>query len=294
MKPILVCMALAIVVMAPQVTIPVQKAPIGIPVREGPISVPVIRPTGPGQVDWSYQAIQAKGMSVIDTALPLAQAKAMAIRGAKLDAQRNLLETIKGVRIVSETRVNDLMTLSDYVYSRVEGVVKGAVMVGEPREAGDGKIEVVMEIPLYGKAGIAPPLVDEIMKLKPPREPRGMIPAKDRETVEALSSVVFDLSGTGIEPQMFPALLDSSGNVLLDMIQYYQAGAEAFEKLRYVKSIEDVLRDPELRSNPLVIKVIEATEKGWVVAQKDVKKVSWLEKGFDILLKLGKVVMMFL
>jgi hypothetical protein len=273
--------------------VPVQQAPAVIPVREGPISTPVIQPVGPGQVDWSYQTIQAIGMSVIDPAKPKAQALALAIRGAKVDAQRNLLETIKGVRVVSETKVEDLMVKGDYVYTKIDGVIKGAAMVGEPRETQDGRVEVTMEVPMYDAGGIAPPLADKLVP-NPVTAP-GSLTDADRVSAQSLSGVVFDLTGIKADPQMFPTLLDSSGNTLLDMAKLYKLlGPEAFKKFQYVKSMADILNDKDLRSNPTVIKIVEAVQKGWVVAQDDVKKVGWLEKTLDIILKVGKTVALFL
>jgi len=275
--------------------VPVEAVRPVVPVRESPVSAPVIQPVGPGQVDWTYHIVRATGMSVLDTSLPVGQRKAMAIRGARVDAQRNLLETVKGVRVVSETKVNDLMMRSDYVFSKVDGVIKGAVQVGEPRETGDGRVEVTMEVPVYGPSGLAGPLVDEVLKSRPPRLPATALSPQDQDMVRASSGVVFDISGGGIEPQMFPALLDSSGNVLLDMIRYYQsAGPDAFKRFQYIQSIEDVLGNPDLRANPTVIKIVKAVKDGWVVAQKDIKKVSWLQRALDVLLKAGKLIALFL
>jgi len=300
MKQLLVCLAVvsmaqAVLVKSDQPTAAPVQAPAMIPVREGPISAPVIQPVGPGKVDWSYQTIQATGMSVIDTAKPKAQALAMAIRGAKVDAQRNLLETIKGVRVVSETKVEDLMVKGDYVYTKIDGVIKGAKMVGEPRETQDGRVEVTMEVPIYDAGGIAPPLVKKLVGDKAPVTSPGSLTDADRVTAQSLSGVVFDLTGVNVEPQMFPALLDSSGNTLLDMAALYKLlGPEAFRKFRYIKNVADILNDKDLRTNPTVIKIIEAVQKGWVVAQDDVKKVSWLEKALEVILKVGKAVALFL
>lgn len=277
----------------PPAVAPVQDAQPAIPVREGPISTPVIQPIGKGEVDWSYQTIRATGMSVIDTTLPQPQRLPMAIRGAKVDAQRNLLETIKGVRVVSETKVVDLALKSDYILTQLDGVIKGAVMVGEPSEK-NGYVEVTMEVPMYDKNGIAPPIADEVIKTQP-TVTEAPLTEVDKKSIDATSGVVFDLSSTSIKPEMFPNLVDGQGNVLLDMVRNYKnLGPDALKKFQYVKSIEDVLNNPQLRSNPTVIKIVEAAKNGWVVAQKDVQKVSWVSKGLDILLKVGKVLMMFL
>jgi hypothetical protein len=296
MYELLVCMTFVMTAQAGTgAPVPVQQAPAMIPVPGGPVSTPVIQPVGPGQVDWSYQTIQATGMSVIDPAKPKAQALALAIRGAKVDAQRNLLETIKGVRVVSETRVEDLMTKGDYVYTRIEGVIKGATMVGEPRETQDGRVEVTMEVPMYDAGGIAPPIADKLYGKLPPPTMKGPLSNEDVVAAQSLSGVVFDLTGVKADPQMFPALLDTTGNTLLDMAKQYKLlGPEAFKRFKYVKTMADILGDEELRTNPTVVKIIEAAEKGWVVAQDDVRKVSWLDKALEVILKVGKTVALFL
>jgi hypothetical protein len=280
-------------VLMPFVTaeLPVTRIPVG------PISAPVIQPIGNGEVDWSYHLIRATGQSVIDATKPKSEAKALAIRGATVDAQRNLLETIKGVRIVSETRVSDLTTKSDYILAQLDGVIKGAAMVGEPRETKDGRIEVTMQVPIYGPAGIAPPVAKEIAKGKPATGPKAAeaLPDDDKKAIEELSSVVFDLSQVKVEPQMFPTLLDQQGGTLLDLAQYSQMlGPGASKQFQYVKSLEDVLKDPQIRSNPTVIKIVESAQKGWVVAQEDIKKVRWLQNGLDLVIKLGKAILLFL
>jgi hypothetical protein len=275
--------------------LPAQQAPAVIPVRAEPISAPVIQPVGPGQVDWSYQTVQATGMSVIDPARPKAQALALAIRGAKVDAQRNLLETVKGVRVVSETKVQDLMVKGDYVYTRIDGVIKGATVVGEPRETQDGRVEVTMEVPMYDAGGIAPPIADKLYGKPQPATVKGTFSDDDLVRAQSLSGVVFDLTGVKADPQMFPTLVDSAGGVLLDMAKQYKLlGPEAFKRFQYVKSMSDILNDKELLKNPTVIKVLEAAEKGWVVAREDVKKVSWLDRALEIVLKVGKTVALFL
>lgn len=59
------------------------------------------------------------------------QARMMARRAAKVDAQRNLLETLQGVRITSGTTVKDFQLQSDLIANRVKGMLRGAFVVRE-------------------------------------------------------------------------------------------------------------------------------------------------------------------
>lgn len=71
------------------------------------------------------------------------QARAMAERAASLDAQRQILEQLKGVAIDSTTTVENFMTKSDRIRSRVEGIVRGA-RITDKRYNSDGTVEVDM------------------------------------------------------------------------------------------------------------------------------------------------------
>ena len=103
---------------------------------------------GSGQIHWTEQYIEVRGSGIAPTQGSPAQQKLMARRAATADAYRNLLEVVNGVRVSAETTVRDFVTESDVVRTRVEGVVKGAVPVGEP-QLKDGAVEVVLRVPLY-------------------------------------------------------------------------------------------------------------------------------------------------
>lgn len=70
-----------------------------------------------------------------------AQANLLAQRAAKLDACRNLLESVKGVFITSNTKVEDFITTEDKIESVVEGLLQG-VVVDKEEKMSDGSWEV--------------------------------------------------------------------------------------------------------------------------------------------------------
>lgn len=82
-----------------------------------------------GRIDWVEGFITAVGHGAGRGSNNPAQDRALALRAAKTDAQRVLLETIKGVRIDSQTRVDMMMVSEDVINARVEGIVKGAQLV---------------------------------------------------------------------------------------------------------------------------------------------------------------------
>jgi len=74
-----------------------------------------------------------------------AQAKLLALRAAKVDALRNLLETIRGVRIDARTTVKDFLTQHDEIRTQVEGRIRGVRVIQE-RVLPSGIAEVDMEL----------------------------------------------------------------------------------------------------------------------------------------------------
>ncbi len=75
------------------------------------------------------------------------QARLMARRAAITDAQRNLAETIYGVRIDSQTTVRNFVTENDEIRSRIDAIIQGASVV-DTRYNPDGTCTVRMEVPV--------------------------------------------------------------------------------------------------------------------------------------------------
>ncbi len=142
----------------------------------------VVERVGNGAINWSQGVISAKGSGAPPKGVTnIAQARLMAERAAKADALRNLLETVKGVRVDSETTVESFTTKSDRVLTRVSGIVIGARLV-ETKYLSDGAVEVTMSINLTGELLAVmlqelPPLSQPLMP--PPPLPKPLpIPAK--------------------------------------------------------------------------------------------------------------------
>lgn len=72
--------------------------------------------------------IIAEGFGASDlTKVPLEQqARMMARRAAQVDAQRNLAEQIKGLRLTGGTTMEDFEVSSDVVATRVKAILRGA------------------------------------------------------------------------------------------------------------------------------------------------------------------------
>lgn len=245
---------------------------------------PVIHQTENGQVNWTEQYIEAKGFAIIDMERfkNPAQAKLMAIRGATVVAQRNLLEIANGVKVIGETTVQDMMTINDEIITRVEGIVRGAQLVGEPVEK-QGYIEVIMRMPLYAQNGLAAAVHSEASaiannyKTAPGYEtPENQVTAQSKNN-SAPTGVAFKLNGKTIDPSMFPLVVDEKGNLVFDLTKLYDPKSGLFPKV--VQTTKEVFEAANYEKGLEVINVIDSFDGKIVVSEKESKKINWGKVG---------------
>ena len=234
-----------------------------------------------GNINWTQQYIEAVGQAVIDNERfkNPAQAKLMATRGAVVVAQRNLLEIVKGVHIVGETTVQDLMTTSDYVYTRVEGVINGAQQVGEAKVK-DGYVEVRLKMPIYGNGSLANTFDDPA--LKNAKKINGFeefnlvqqIDESKEAGVDGSKPILFNIENNGqIDPSMFPVIVDDNGKVLFDFSKIYNPNKGNFPQ--YLQLTKDILQAYGNDKGVDLINIIQTGQGQFKIPEKSSKKVFW-------------------
>ncbi len=136
-------------------------APVTIPENQRVRQTSVLLPVTPiDGVDWTAGKIRAVGVgSPPQNAGNLAAGRAMTERAAMVDAQRNLLRIVEQIRIDKQRSVKDVMATGKGV-QRIQGYLSGFKVVSE-RELSDGRIEVILELPLKGPAGLQRYLSEE-------------------------------------------------------------------------------------------------------------------------------------
>lgn len=248
-------------------------------------ATPFIQTTQNGSINWSEQYVEAKGRSVIDaTKFPNpAQAKLMATRGAVVEAQRNLLEIVQGVNVTSETKVKDMITTSDYIYSRIDGVIKGATQVGEAVEK-DGYIEVTMRVPLYEKnSSIASAVYDGLPQIN---NKSGKVSSGDASASgtgkggDATSNagsipngLVFNYNGKTIDPALFPVVFDEQGNLLLDFSKIYDPKKGKFPKI--LQGTKEIFEAANFKKGTEILNVVDASNGKIVIDKPSSSKINW-------------------
>lgn len=226
---------------------------------------------------------------------------------AKVDAYRLIAEEVNGVQIDADTTVENSISTSDIIKTKVEGVVKGAKVVSRSVD-GNGYYHVVMELPVYGgsnslaaavlpqvpQQGFLPPSdiipVDKIagVALKPdsteanaaaPTVPATQVPAVNQATVGNLygatgqyTGLIVDCSGMGLQTAMAPAIVTEGRKIVYGLEKFSREQVLNRGYVGYSKSATEGVG--RAGSNPMVIKA-EGIERfcNPVISKEDAAKI---------------------
>lgn len=232
-------------------------------------------------VDWSTQTIRATGIGSPPPNLPPAAQRANAIRAAKADAWRNLIETIKGVYLNSETTVRNSMVENDFIKVKVEGTLRNFKVVDGPRYLSDGSVEVVVEVPLTGQVldavlpgqfgggqfmtggqMLCPTCGQPWPQGKP--VPPGVNLQQVGGAAPSMSSGVFtglviDCKGLGVRPAMAPKIIDEAGNEIYGSKFVSREWAVEIGMVGYDKDLMRARQNDRVTNNPLVVKGVRSS-----------------------------------
>lgn len=234
-----------------------------------------------GSVNWSDQVVRVTGIGAPNPDLPMAAQRASALRVAKQDALRNLLETVKGINLDSETIVNNSMLVSDMITTRVTGAIRGFRVV-DTRYMSTGDVEVDVEVPITGV------LMDAVLpqsfgggmlqtggqllcptcgqpwpagKPVPPgvtliQTGQGAAPAGVNTTY---SGLVIDGRGLGLRPAMAPRVVDEKGDEVYGSRFVERDYAVNVGMVGYEKDVNRARGNKRVADNPLIIKGVSAS-----------------------------------
>lgn len=239
-----------------------------------------------GMIDWTNQSIKATGIGALNPKLPPSAQRKNALRAAQLDAMRNMIETLNGVTLSSETTVENAMMSSDIIKTSVEGIVKNFRFTSKPRYMSDGSVEIDMEMLLYGKVGDV--LYDASgLTWNTKEQPTFAAVPNPPQEPQPWTGLIVDATGVAdAQPAMVPNILTESGDGIYGDEFVPQESAVKYGVAVYTNSVSDAKsRVDRVGSNPLVVRAIQASgvnKADLVISDSDVETLATLADNTDV------------
>ena len=209
-----------------------------------------------GVINWTKGIVQATGIGAPpEKFYGKPNARPLALRAAKLDAYRNILEVINGVRINSATVVKDFAVENDVIMSKVEGMVKGAEVV-KKEYLSDGTVEITIQMNLQG--GFAQLILPE--DIKPLESIKSVMPPQSSSAV--YTGLVVDARGLKTRPAMSPKVLDENGQEVYGSAFVSREYAVQQGMSGYAKDLAAAQGNQRVTDNPLTVKGLRAEGAG--------------------------------
>ncbi len=222
----------------------------------GADSVALIESSGAGSVNWTEGYIEAKGIGAPpEKYYGKPNARPLAMRAAKLDALRNILEVINGVRVDSTTLVRDFTIQSDLIRTEVEGMVRGAREV-DTQYMSDGTVEMVMRVPLHGGFSeiVLPKDIQQVGSITTAVAPK--------QDTGIYTGLVVDARGLNARPAMAPKVVDENGQEVYGSAFVSREFAVQQGMSGYAKAIEAAAENERVTDNPLTVKGLKTEGPG--------------------------------
>ncbi len=218
---------------------------------------------GNGSINWTSGLIRAVGIGAPpENYYGKPEARPMALRAAKMDAYRNILEVIQGVRIQSSTTVKNFMMADDSISAEVNGMVRGA-QVAKQEYMSDGTVEVTLEMNLKG--GFAQLVLPEEIKQVEPIQSNSAsspTPSNQKNAATTYTGLVVDARGLDAKPAMSPRVLDENGQEVYGAAFVSREYAVQQGMSGYSKNIDAATENQRVTKNPLIVKAIKTEGPG--------------------------------
>ena len=176
----------------------------------------------------------------------------------------------------------------DVIKTQVQGAIRGARQVGEPKYLSDTSVEVTYEVKMADISKVLLPMAEKAPTLIFDDVTVGAAAttgalgdqgsnADSGPTSGGVTGIIIDGKGLGLRPAMSPRIMNQSGSVVYGPGQYSRDYAASNGVVGYAKSLEQAKADPRVQGNPLVIRgssVSGSSAADLVVSNVDAGKIA--------------------
>ncbi len=235
-----------------------------------------------GTIDWTAGVVAAKGIGDPATYSYYAGAKqdrAQTLTEAINKARHNLLETIVGIRINSETRVIDVVENYPSIMLQLREMTFEAPEVDDLRKhLYDGAVEVWSQIKLNGAFAqlILPPEIRQIESIKQVLPLKNPVSSKSRSrSTEIYTGMVVDARGIEALPVIAPRILDENLEEVFGPTYASREFAVQHGMVLYTTNVWQAKFHPRVSDNPIVVKALKSIWPGrcdFIISNADADK----------------------
>jgi len=256
-----------------------------------------------GEINWVGGYVTGIGYGTADSSGNRIQDRLNAMRAAEVGAQWALVEIIKGVRIDSQTSVENMIVKEDIIRSRVQGMIKGAHIVNRKIEWQDNVPLATVEmricfssntgdcksgqslmaalnletkdVPPYVPPQITytPELLSSGSKDSPLQLPQERASTKVKpplyDSSKQVTGVVFQLEGRSFERELLPVIVTEKKDKEFATVYSVKAVnpsiVRTYGVVRYADSIDQAKKIEYLGDNVMIVPVVSVTRDNMIV-----------------------------
>jgi len=243
-----------------------------------------------GEINWAEGYVSALGEGTARPSGNKVKDQLRAVRAATVLAQRVLLETVKELKVDSQTKVQNKMVQEDIIKTRIEGTIQGAeVAKQDVRWEGETPIATVeMRICLSGIGACKSErsIVDALalnQKDEPalaPKQRLNDIVAKQETIAQKVQDIIYDsskpvtgiilnLQGLFFERVILPVVITTDDEnkpfTVYSVKSVEPQVIRTYGVVRYADSVEQARQNPHLGNNVIVVPVSDVTRENMIV-----------------------------
>jgi hypothetical protein len=253
-----------------------------------------------GRINWVDGFVHASGEATTQPSGNKVKDRLRSLRAATLIAQRTLMETVKGLRIDSQTKVEAMMLKEDTVNTRMEGIITSSEIVRQNVEwQGDVPLATVeVRICLNEVSGCNPgrSIISALgldQRDEPAHVPRDRLDDTNVKQVppgskiqgivydssKLVTGLVLNLQGFFFEREVLPVVI-TTGEADKRMTVYSAKSVEprvirTYGVVRFADSVERAKQNDYLGRNILVIPASRVTKDNMIVIEPSAARTIW-------------------
>lgn len=217
----------------------------------------LVQATEKGRIDWSARTASAQGTGAPETE------PSDGLDAARLNAQANLMETVRGIRINANSRISGRMALNPDFLKGLKALIQNADITHQ-KYFSDGTAEVEITMKLSG--GFAQfVLPKEIRQVDSITATSGVsqeeMPTGTKgERVPPFTGLIVDAVGIDAEPALVPLIIDEAGETVYGPAFVSREFAVSRGMSGFAATLEAAKMDKRVGENPMIVKAIRIHE----------------------------------